>query len=286
MSTTTHPHVPNVPTVQTSNGSRTPELHTRSVLSQRGVPGPAHGMGRLAFYSFRKLLTNPFSLGFAIFLPIFMYLMFGANQSYSEHWQGSANVAATVLVNMTIYGTIMTASSMGANVSLERTSGISRLFAMTPMSSTAQILARVIASLGISAVVIAVTYVVGYLTGARMHPQAWLVSAAMIIVLSILPATIGLAAGFTVRSDGAFSVTSAITVIGSFASGMFIPLEQMGSFFQHLAPWTPLYGIVQLVQMPLAGWGFFTWTWVLNYAVWTLFFVALASWSSRRDTGR
>lgn len=286
MSTTTRPHVPNVPTVETSTGPRTPEHPTQSVLSRRSVPGPGHGMGRLALYSFWKLLTNPFSLGFAIFLPIFMYLMFGANQSYSDLWQGNANIAATVLVNMTIYGTIMTASSMGANVSLERTSGVSRLFAMTPLSSTAQILARVVASLGISAVVIAVTYVVGYLTGARMHPQAWLLSAAMIVVLTILPAAIGLATGFTVRSDGAFSVTSAITVIGSFASGMFIPLEQMGSFFQHLAPWTPLYGIVQLVQMPLAGWDSFTWTWVLNYAAWTLFFAALASWSSRRDTGR
>lgn len=273
----------------------TPALHPRvessrssatALLTGRPAPGPWHGMGRLALYSFWTLLTNPFSLGFAIFLPIFMYLMFGANQSYSDIWQVNANVAASVLVNMAIYGTIMTSSSMGANVSLERATGVSRLFALTPLPPAAQILARVIASLGISTVVIAITYIVGYLTGSRMHASAWPLSAAMIIALSILPATIGLAAGFAVRSDGAFSVTSAITVVGSFASGMFIPLESMGAFFQHLAPWTPLYGIVQLVQMPLAGWDSFTWSWVVNYVVWTAIFGLLASWASRRDTGR
>lgn len=49
------------------------------------------------------------------------------------------------------------------------------------------------------------------------------------------------ATAFAVRSDGAFVGTNAIAVLGSFTSGMFIPLEQMGRFWADLAPWTPFY---------------------------------------------
>ncbi|MCI1642576.1 MAG: ABC transporter permease [Actinomyces sp.] len=252
----------------------------------RAPAPPMRGAGRLAWYSFAKLVTNPFSLAFAIGLPILMYLMFGANQDYSGIWAGHANVSATVLVNMALYGAVMTTSSAGANVSLERTSGVTRLFALTPLSPAAQIAARVLAGIGAAGVVIGVTYVFGALTGSRMEGSAWAVSALLLVVLAVLPTVLGLAAGFAVRSDGAFAATSIVTVLCSFLSGMFIPLEQMGSFFQSTAPWTPFHGIVQLVQLPLTGWDGFRWSWVANYAVWTLLFAGVAVWGQRRDTGR
>ena len=244
------------------------------------------GSPLIAWYAFWKLLTNPFSLGFAVFLPIFMYVMFGVGQSYSGLWTGHANVAATVLVNMAVYGSIMTTSSMGANVALERTSGVSRLYALTPISPLALTVARIVASLAISAVVITVTFTIGYATGARMEPMAWLTAGAMIIVVSALPACIGLAFAFAVRSDGAFAGTSAMTVVAAFASGMFIPLNQMGEFFQTVAPWTPFYGLVQMVQLPLYGWSEFKWGWVGGYLAWSVVFIAIAVWAQRRDTGR
>ncbi|MCI7671392.1 MAG: ABC transporter permease [Schaalia hyovaginalis] len=253
----------------------------------RRTPGSGwRGFGIHLWYSFYKLLTNPYSLGFAIGLPIFMYLMFGAGQDYSAEWIIHSNVAATVLVNMAVYGTIMTASSMGTNVALERTSGISRLQALTPMSSLAIITARMIASMLISIVVTGVVYAVGCFTGARMEAAAWIGSFILMIAVSVLPIVLGLAAAFSVRSDGAFALTSAITVLGSFAAGMFIPLEQMGSFWAKIAPWSPFYGLSRIVQTPLYGWDGFEWAWLANYAAWTAFFAIIAVWAQRRDTDR
>lgn len=258
-----------------------------ALIPDTRTPGNGmRGAHLLTWYSFWKLLTNPFSLGFAVFLPIFMYLMFGAGQEYSSIWTVHANVAASVLVNMAVYGAIMVTSSMGANVALERTSGISRLYAMTPLASPVLIFARIVASMMISVVIILITYTVGYFTGARMHPEAWVGSFAMIIALSALPATIGLAMAFAVRSDGAFAAASAITVVCSFASGMFIPLEGMGDIWMTAAPYTPFYGLVQMVQLPLYGWGDFEWSWLVNYLAWTAGFIALAAWAVSRDTGR
>lgn len=54
-----------------------------ATIDARQPATPWHGFWRLSGYTFWKELTNPFSLAFAIALPIFMYLMFGAGQDYS-----------------------------------------------------------------------------------------------------------------------------------------------------------------------------------------------------------
>lgn len=282
MTTATSPLLPGAPAPTTGPAG----TNLADAIRSRRPARPWHGFWRLTWFSFWKLLTNPFSLAFAIALPIFMYLMFGAGQDYADEPLAHGNVAASVLLNMAIYGAIMTTSSMGANVSLERTSGVTRLFALTPLSSTASIVARVVASMGISAVVISLTYAVGFATGAKMEGWTWVSTAALIVALSVLPAALGLAAGFAVRTDGAFSLTSIFTVIGAFGSGMFIPLDAMGSFFRSIAPWTPFSGIVNIVQMPLSGTDNFSWGWVANFVGWTLVFAVVAVVAQRRDTGR
>ncbi len=255
-------------------------------LDERRPGSGWKGFGLRTWYALVKLITNPYSLGFALGLPIFMYLIFGAGQEYGKEWAGHSNVAAVVLVNMAVYGTIMSASSMGSVVALERTSGISRLHALTPMSPLAGILARIAASLLITIVVTGIVYAAGALTGARMEASAWIESYLLMVVVSILPIALGLACAFAVRSDGAFALTSAITVLGSFAAGMFIPLEQMGDFWARIAPWTPFYGSSRIVLAPLYGWEGFSASWVVGLLAWTLLFGAVAVRAQRRDTGR
>ncbi|WP_022869045.1 ABC transporter permease [Schaalia vaccimaxillae] len=244
------------------------------------------GLPTLTWWNFWKLITNPFSLGFSIALPIFMYLMFGTDATFADTNIGHANVSAAILVNMAIYGVIMTSSSMGANVSLERVSGVSRLYALTPMLSSALIVARLLASILISAVVLALVYTIGATTGATMEPAAWIGSALIILVATMMPTALGLAAGYLVRSDGVFALTSIITVVCSFMSGMFMPLEQMGEFFSAVAPWTPFYGMMKLAQVPLIGWDSFEWQWAATWLGWAVFFAGVAVWAQRRDTGR
>lgn len=270
----------------------------RSALGEVRTPAPAdppgertpgsgwRGLTVQLWFAFWKLFTNPFSLGFALLLPIFMYLIFGTGPQAGEQWVVNSNASAIVLVNMAVYGTIMTASSMGTNVALERTSGITRLYALTPISSAALITARVLASILLSLIVTAIVFSVGAATGARMGAATWASALAMMVAVTALPIALGLACAFGVRSDGAFALTSAITVIGSFAAGMFIPLQEMGALWQDLAPYTPFYGLVNMVQTPLYGWDAFEWGWLGNYLAWLSVFAVVAVWAQRRDTGR
>lgn len=243
------------------------------------------GFSTLTWMTFYKHLTNPFSVGFALILPIIMYTMFGVGKDYSDVWLVGGNVAAQILTSMTLYGTIVVVSALGTNVSLERISGVSRLFAVTPLKPSAQLTARIVAGVLMSVMLIGVVFTYGYFTGARMHPMVWIQVGVVIILSSLMAAALGLAGGFITRSDGAFALASMVTVLSAFLSGMFIPLDQMGSFFSAIAPYSPFYGVLYLSSAGLYGESTQV-SWLVNAACWTAFFTVIAIIGMRRDTGR
>ena len=271
------------PTVQPQ--SRAP-LTMAELQASKPMVSPTKGLVGFTWVALKQILLNPFNLGFAILMPILMYLMFGNGQAYSDYSVGNGNVAAQVLVSMTLFGVLVAASSFAANVSLERVQGISRLYALTPLAPAAQLAGRIVAVLGVSLVVIAPTFTVGFFTDASMRFPTWVSSAAMILLATLVAVACGFGFGFAVRSDGAYAAASVVIVLSAFGAGMTIPLDQMGSFFQSAAPWTPLWGASQLALLPLNGWDQFTPQMLANFAIWTGMFGAMALWGLRRDTGR
>ena len=264
----------------------TAPLTLEEAQALKPVVQPTKGLLRFTFQSFLQVILNPFNLGFALAMPTLMYMMFGANQPYSDFPVGNGNVAASVLVPMTLFGVMLAAGSFAANVGLERIQGVSRLYALTPLPASAQLLGRILAILGVCLVVVLVTFSVGFFTGAAMNPAAWVMSGVTVLVASLVAVACGFGLGFAVRSDGAFAAMSAVIVLSAFAAGMAIPLDQLGQFFQDLAPWTPLWGASQLALLPLVGWDDFTFRMALNFLVWTAAFGALAGWGLRKDRGR
>ena len=72
-------------------------------------------------------------MAFALLLPLFMYAMFGMTEAARTTQTGRGNVAAAMVVMMTTYGVILVGGSLGATLSVERTTGISRMYALTPI---------------------------------------------------------------------------------------------------------------------------------------------------------
>ncbi|WRS30984.1 ABC transporter permease [Actinomycetaceae bacterium MB13-C1-2] len=256
------------------------------IRTKKPIVGPTKGLARFTYESFLQIVFNPFNLGFALLMPVLMYMMFGANQPYSDYAVGNGNVAAQVLVSMTLFGVLLTTASFAANVSLERTQGVSRLYALTPLTAPAQLAGRMVGILGVALVVILLTFTVGFFTGASMTLLTWIISALVILVVSAVAVACGFGFGFAVRSDGAFAAVSAVIVLSAFGAGMAIPLEQLGGFFQQIAPWTPLWGASQLALLPMLGWEELSFPKVLSFVLWTAAFGMLAVWGLRRDTRR
>ncbi len=257
-----------------------------AIRESRPITTSGKGAFALLGSSFRTIFFNPFNLGFSLAMPIFMYLIFGASQEYGDIALPSGNVRALVLARMALFGVLLATASFGASVSIERTQGVSRLFALTPLSPSFQILARLAANVAVALILLVATYLVGVFTGAEMTGAAWAVTGFLTIIMTLLSSAIGFACGFAIRSDSAYAATSAIMVLSAFAGGTAMPLEQMGSVFERIAPWTPLWGVTRLIELPLTGWDEFTLAMAVNALVWTAIATGVAIWGLRRDTNR
>ena len=190
-----------------------------------------------------------------------------------------------MIVMMTTYGVILVGGSLGATLSVERTTGISRMYALTPIQPWVILLVRLTALVTLSAFITLITFSFGLATGSQMETSAWIISGGVVIALSALGALIGLACGYTIKGENAYSASAFVMLMGAFVSGMFIPLDQLPPFVTQIAPFTPLYGAVKAIYatagtnpMPTAAW--------LNIAGWAVITAGIAWWGASHDTGR
>ncbi|MCS4484179.1 ABC transporter permease [Gleimia sp. 6138-11-ORH1] len=253
----------------------------------KGMPASNGFKGFLyiSLIAFMRIAGHPLNLAFSIGLPIVMYLIFGVGKDYSSIELPHGNVSAQIMLNMAFYGVVIGASTVSVGTTLERANGVSRLYSTTPLSSFAFILSRMVASLGVVTIAIVATFSVGALTEARLDAHLWPLTGLLLVLSTVLASLLGLSFGFIFRSDAAYGGVSGVTVISAFLAGIFLPLEQMSSFFQDLAPYSPFYGAIMLVSAPLYGEAV-KWSWVFNVVVWCVIFASISVLARRYDTGR
>jgi ABC-2 type transport system permease protein len=121
-----------------------------------------------------------------------------------------------------------------------------------PVGTTlaAKVIASLPYALGVLLAMTAVSLVVaGPVVGAGMVMRL-----AGVLLLGALPfALIGLAIGFVTSSNTAAAVLNALLIPMSVASGLWMPLEILPPFVQHLAPFLPTYHLGQLALAQLTG---------------------------------
>ena len=76
-----------------------------------------------------------------------------------------------------------------------------------------------------------------------------------------------------------------VLAILAFAGGLFVPLQFLDPAVQTVARLTPAYGVGEIARLPLTN-DAFSWSAVVNIAVWLALFVAGAALLFRRDTRR
>ena len=256
-----------------------------ATATSRPIPSPFKGAGKLWVSTFLSHILNPWNMAFALAVPLLMYAMFGMTDVARTTQTGRGNVAAAMIVLMTTYGVILVGGSLGATLSVERATGISRMYALTPIQPWVILLMRMAALVALSVVITLITFTFGLATGSEMETRAWFISGAVVIALSALGALIGLACGYTIKGENAYSASAFVMLVSAFVSGMFIPLDMMPPFVSHVAPYTPLYGAVKAVYatagdaaMPTAAW--------INIGAWVLITAGIAWWGASHDTSR
>ena len=253
--------------------------------ARRSVP-PLGGFNpTLLRLEVRRLLRNRRTLVFSVVMPVAFFLLFGTGKSYSDEDAGHGNVAAFIMISMALYGAMLSTTSAGAMVSVERSQGWSRQLRLTPLTSAAYIVVKVVVAMLLGAVSVAVTYVAGTLGGAQMDGWLWVVTGVAVWVGSLVFAAFGVFMGYLLPSENVMQVLGPVLALFAFFGGLFVPLDQLGSVFQQVAKVTPMYGLNQLVHAPLTG-DAPGWAAVVNVVVWLVVFVGGAVWRFGRDTAR
>ncbi|MDU0967947.1 MAG: ABC transporter permease [Actinomycetaceae bacterium] len=150
----------------------------------------------------------------------------------------------------------------------------------------AYVAAKLALALVMSALVIAVIYLLGWSLEARMDGTAWALTYVIAVVSVVIPSLLGLVVGMLVGSEDAYGLVGGGMSLLGFLSGMFIPLDQLGKVFQTIAKFTPLWGINVAATGPLDGWKQWSWEPAVNIAVWTIALVALCILAAGRITRR
>lgn len=233
----------------------------------------------------KRFFRDPMSVFFIAVLPTFLYVIFGAAQSYSDQPAGNGNVAMYIAVSMSAYGAVTATVSIGGSAAVERMQGWGRQLGLTPMRDGTFVTTKAVVGLIVAVIPVGLIYLVAALTGARGTAAAWIVSAVIVLVGAAIFSIYGLIFGFALRSESAVGAASGSLVILAFLGNLFFPLS--GTLLT-IAKFTPLYGYVALARRPITegylingvdGGGVLHEPWwqeAANIAVWTVLFAVLA----------
>lgn len=194
-------------------------------------------------YEWLKTIRNPaFSLP-AILFPALFYIFFGVLLN-----KGNTQASSYLLCTYGVFGIMGPALfSFGAGLAVERGQGWLDIKDASPMPGSAQIVSRVLVSMGFSVMILlSLGLVASFFTDVSLSiPQSLLLS--FILVIGGLPfCLLGLTMGLFLKAESAPAVVNLIYLPMSFLSGLWIPVTMLPSFFHTFAQFLPPYHLAQL----------------------------------------
>jgi ABC-2 type transport system permease protein len=235
------------------------------------------------YLELRRLLRNRRTVIFTLVIPvIFFYSFKGGRRIQAE---GGPEFQAITMIGISVYGAMVSATSGGALVSVERALGWSRQLRLTPLQPPAYIAIKLGNAMLLGLVSVTVVNVVAAFDGVRIAGETWVLSGLLAWGAALVFASFGLFMGYLLPSENVMQFIGPVLGIFGFFGGLFVPVQLLPSGIQTVAPYMPPYGVAQIARFPLVG-GAFDYTWLLSMLLWTAGFAAGAAILFRRDTRR
>lgn len=183
----------------------------------------------------------------SLLLPIIFFTFFGLPVASLPGPRG-VSVGAFLLASFGAYavGSVMV-YAFGIGVAVERGMKVDVLMRVTPLPGAVLLLAKVVTALvfALGGLVALITY--GVVVGGVREPLLVWVSMIVRLLAGSLPFIgLGFAIGYVTGPNSAPAVANLIYLPLSFASGLFVPPNQLPRFVQTLAPYLPTYHFGQI----------------------------------------
>jgi ABC-2 type transport system permease protein len=224
---------------------------------------------------------------FSMALPVIFFLFFGLPYAHDK-LPGGITVGVLIMANLAAYGvSSILVFNVGIGRAQARGQKIDLLQRATPLPGWAVIAADTVGALLLAVVSVVVLSVFAVLAGGiRLGFDEWLLLV-MRLILGALPLLgLGLAIGYGTGVNAAPAVANLIYLPMSFASGLFIPLQQLPEFIQRIAPYLPTYHYGELVRYGLTPIDESLGAAVLWLTVWGVILFAIATRAYRSDIAR
>jgi ABC-2 type transport system permease protein len=217
-------------------------------------------------------------------LPIVFFTFFGLPVAHVVRGDG-VSIGAYLLASFGAYavGNVMV-YGFGIGVANERGMKIDRLMRASPLPPLVFMLAKVVTALVFS--LVALVLLIGYgivVGGIHQTPAVWATIIARLLAGSLPFIGLGFAIGYWSGPNAAPALANLIYLPLSFASGLFVPLNQLPVFIQTLAPYLPSYHYAQLAWSALGAGREPLGVSLLWLGGYTVLFLTLAVRSYRRE---
>ncbi|HYW27894.1 MAG TPA: ABC transporter permease [Terriglobales bacterium] len=224
---------------------------------------------------------------FSMALPVMFFLFFGLPYAHDKLPDGSS-VGVLVMANLAAYGvSSILVFNVGIGRAQSRAQKIDLLQRATPLPGWAVIAADTAGALVLAVISVVVLSVFAVLAGGISLGFGDWVLLVVRLILGALPLLgLGLAIGYGTGVNAAPAVANLIYLPLSFASGLFIPLQQLPKFIQQIAPYLPTYHYGQLVRHGLTPTDESLGTAVLWLIVWGVILFGIAIRAYRSDVAR
>lgn len=231
-----------------------------------------------------KIFRNPPAVIFGIGFPTFFFLIFGNTFS--------AAYAPTILASYAAYGAFIVAfQTFSISLATERSMGWNRLLRTTSMSSALYLGSKLLVIILTGIISMLLLFAVAALSGkVHMDLLTWAELLGM-MVLGIIPLSfLGLFVGLIGTPNLTTALSTVLTLVLSFASGLWIPVTFLPDLIQKIAPYLPTYHLGQIAWI-IVGSSYSRdnqplWVHLLVLLAYAIVFGALAAWAYMRDENK
>jgi ABC-2 type transport system permease protein len=238
-----------------------------------------------AKYEFLKTLRQPAYVIPTLTFPLIFYVMFGIVFG-GKQALGGVGLSTYLLATYSAFG-VIGASLFGfaVGVAMERGYGWLQVKRASPMPPLAYLAAKAAMAMIFSTILVVSLFVIGVAFGGVHLSVGRFLGLAVAMIAGTIPfCALGLAIGCYSAPNAAPAVVNVLFLPLSFCSGLWLPIQLLPKFLQHLAPFLPPYHLGQLAlqQVGFAGAGH-PMQHVAALAAFTVVFLLLAQHGFKRD---
>ncbi|MFD8596851.1 ABC transporter permease [Kitasatospora sp. NPDC059646] len=239
-------------------------------------------------YELRRRFNRQTTI-FTVLLPAVLYLALFRTAPSGGANLPHGNFAAWMMIGQAVYGAATAAVSSAATISVEKSVGWMRTIAMSPLTPPGYLLVKVLCSVLMAGVPVAIVGALGALTGAHADANVWVVSLLVAWIGAAVFAALGIGMGLAMKPDVVMHMPGLTMTALAFLGNLFIPLSGV---MLEVSRYTPMYGVATLARYPLNdGFSFHgehssVIGAVFNLLAWFAGFSFLAIRRFRKSTGR